>query len=91
MRHWIFLNFGTSIKSWIETFYCNIKSCVIQNGIISKYIKPERGCRQGDPISPYLFLSCAEILGILICKNKDIKGITIDGEEYKISQYMIHH
>ena len=30
---------------------------------------------------------CAEILGILIRKNEDIKGITIDGEEYKISQY----
>ena len=30
---------------------------------------------------------CAEILGILIRKNKDIKGIIIDGEEYKISQY----
>ena len=29
----------------------------------------------------------SEILGILISKNKDIKGIIIDGEEYKISQY----
>lgn len=46
-----------------------------------------KGCRQGDPISPYLFLLCAEILGILIRNEKDIKGINIDGEEYKISQY----
>lgn len=38
-------------------------------------------------ISPYLFLLCAEILGIFIRNNKDIKGITIAGEEYKISQY----
>lgn len=37
--------------------------------------------------SPYLFILCAEILGILIRNNKDIKGINIDGEEYKISQY----
>lgn len=60
---------------------------MIQNGIISEYFYPERGCRQGDPISPYLFLLCAEILGILIRNEKDIKGINIDGEEYKISQY----
>ena len=30
---------------------------------------------------------CAEILGIPIRKNKDIKGVIIDGKEYKISQY----
>lgn len=34
-----------------------------------------------------MFLLCAEILGILIRNNKDIKGITIDGEECKIFQY----
>lgn len=80
-------NFGDSIKDWVKTFYSGIKSCVIQNGIASDYFYPQRGCRQGDPISPYLFLLCAEVLGILIRKIKDIKGIIIEGEEYKLSQY----
>ena len=80
-------NFGNSILNWIKTFYNDIKTCIIKNGIISEYFYPQRGCRQGDPISPYLFLLCAEILGNLIRNNKNIKGIIIEGVEYKISQY----
>lgn len=82
-----FFNFGVSIKKWIKCFYQNISSCIIQSGILSQFFKPQRGCRQGDPVSPYLFILCAEILGNLIRNNRDIKGFEIDEEEYKISQY----
>ena len=46
-----------------------------------------RRFRQGDPLYPYLFILCAEILGKVIRKNKEIKGISINGKEYKLSQY----
>jgi len=62
-------------------------SAVSQNGFFSQYIKISRGCRQGDPISPYIFILCAEILAILIKNDKNIKGIKIGESEYKISQY----
>ena len=41
----------------------------------------------GGPISPYIFLLCAEVLRILIRNDKNIKDVTIGGEEYKLSQY----
>ena len=82
-----FFNFGSSIKKWISTFQKNIDSTVTQSGFLSRFSKPHRGCRQHDPISPYLFLLCAEIFSHKIKSNKNIKGIKIEDNEYLMSQY----
>ena len=79
-------NFGPSIRNWISIFNTDITSVINQGGNISDRITIQRGCRQGDPLSPYIFLICAEILAILIRKNKNIKGISVNNIERKISQ-----
>ena len=65
----------------------NIKSYVVVNGKVSQGFTVRRGCRQGDPISPYLFVLCAEILACRIREGENIKGIKISETEFKISQF----
>ena len=83
----IFLNFGESIKKWVNVFYSDISSSVIQCGFLSECFTVRRGCRQGDPLSPYIFLLCSEILSRLFKSNRDIKGIKIADTEYVLSQF----
>ena len=54
---------------------------------MSEFFNLKRGCRQGDPISPYIFILCAEILGKMVRENEIITGIKINGKEFRLSQY----
>ena len=56
----------------------------------SKYLRKiplHRVCRQGDPVSPYIFVLCAELLAEEIRNNENIRGIEIFGSEHVIGQF----
>ena len=58
------------------------------NGKPKGHIVPSRGIRQGDPLSPYLFLLCAEGFSILIKKeveNGRLGGVAVCHRGPKIS------
>ena len=80
-------NFGPSLTKWLYVLYNDIQSCVVNNGWSSGFVSLSRGVRQGCPLSPYIFIVCAEVLATAIRKDTKIKGISIEGDEIKISQY----
>ena len=83
----VFFGFPENIVHWFKTLYHNPTSCITFNGQYSKWFKLERGCRQGDPISPYLYLICAEIMSLMFRKNENIKGIKLKEEETLLSLF----
>ena len=82
-----FFNFGEFFIRLENIILFKTKLCVIQHGIFSNFFDIGRGCRQGDPASPYIFLLCVEIMGLMIRKNKTLRGINLFGKEYKLIQY----
>ena len=80
-------NFGKKFKSWINMFQTGSTSKIILNGHFSSPFKLQRGCRQIDPISPYLFILCSEFLTLAFNKNQNLEGIKILKKEHKLCQY----
>ena len=79
--------FGTSFINWIETILNKPESCVINSGKTTQYFQLNRGARQGDPISAYLFILVMEVLFTLIKNNEKIQGLDILNYRFLYSAY----
>ncbi|XP_072058188.1 uncharacterized protein [Arachis hypogaea] len=70
--------FGFAEK-WIDLVMKCVRSASYRikvNGELSKKIKPQRGLRQGDPLSPYLFILAAEVFTTLMQEARTKGKIT---------------
>ena len=79
--------FGDNFKKWIKVLYKGGKSCIGNNGYISESIAIERSTRQGDPISPLVFILGLEILFIVLRSDENIQGLKVENNELKFTAY----
>ena len=75
--------FGNDFVRWIKTIFKKSQSFVMNNGTSTGYFNLERGAKQGDPISPYLFMVALETPFIQIRSDSSIKGFRIKDIEIK--------
>ncbi|KAM2092455.1 hypothetical protein TB2_030374 [Malus domestica] len=69
------LGFDPVFCRWIKECVSSTSYSILMNGTPKGYILPQRGLRQGDPLSPYLFLLCTEGLSALIRKGLEMGAL----------------
>ncbi|KAL6190175.1 hypothetical protein ACLB2K_036573 [Fragaria x ananassa] len=79
-------------QAWVTQIMLGVTSVqypILLNGKPAEVISPSRGIRQGDPLSPYLFILCAEGLSSLI--SKAVADYTIKGLKLSPQAPILHH
>jgi hypothetical protein len=95
---WIFLQntlevmgFAHHLTDTIMECVSNVTFSILINETPSQPFSPHRGLRQEDPLSPYLFICCANVLSGLILKaqqQKMLHGIKFSHSALEVSHLL---
>ena len=73
--------FGPDFCRWLTTLYDDafVQIIIIINDRLSSKVCLQHGVRQGDPLSPLLYVICVEVLASLIRRSPEIEGFLLPG------------
>ena len=83
------LGFHHKWINWLMQCICTVSYSFLLNGSAQGLVTPSRGIRQGDPLSPYLFILCSEVLSGL-CLNAQSQG-TLPGIRVALGSPRVNH
>ncbi|XP_028091071.1 uncharacterized protein LOC114291223 [Camellia sinensis] len=83
-------NFGFGVKwiRWMKACISTTMVSVLVNGAPIEEFQPQKGLRQGDPLSLFLFIIAAEGLNLLLARAKVLglcRGSTVGSNDVSVS------
>uniref|UniRef100_A0A803P4J0 Reverse transcriptase domain-containing protein n=1 Tax=Cannabis sativa TaxID=3483 RepID=A0A803P4J0_CANSA len=81
--------FNNKVCTLLMECVTTVRYSILLNGAPLAPFNPKRGLHQGDPLSPFLFILCSEVLSKLILraeKNGDLKGVSVARNTTPITQ-----
>ncbi|XP_058784174.1 uncharacterized mitochondrial protein AtMg01250-like [Vicia villosa] len=73
LRHQMkLMGFGRKWMSWMEACVFSSHMSILVNGSATKEFTVQRGLRQGDPLSPFLFVLVMEGLTSIVKKSVEV-------------------
>jgi hypothetical protein len=79
--------FDPKWQRWMLHILHSSHSAILVNGVPGPWINCRRGLRQGDPISPYLFILVADVLQSLVKMDPTIRHPIVQQGRCPVLQY----
>lgn len=85
------MNFDIKWINWIMEYVTFVYYTLLVNGNLTNFFKPTQGLRQGDPLSPSMFLMYATTLTISLVQAESlnkIKGVKVGRNGLSFTQLL---
>ena len=86
------MGFGNKWSSWIRALFTSVRASLLVNESPTNEFIVHRGLRQGDPLSPFLFILAMEGLHMAMQRAREanvFRGIRIGGDGIEVSHFFM--